>query len=127
MAQTPNEPHLGDTLDRSRSGKVDPAVGETQAGSRSHERPSYSDPITRSESDRATGADRVPGAMSTTPEFELPRNPDLVDRGSPEDTREASTQLNAKAAPMRGAGTPVRPAAADGLPDAPDGRSSSGT
>src|SRR3954464_9647980 len=101
MAQTPNDPHLGDTLDRSRSGKVDPPVGEKQAGSRSHDPPSYSDPIPQSEndppaaeseSDRSAGADRVPGAMSTAPEFELPRNPDLVDRGTPEDTREASTQ-----------------------------------
>ena len=111
---TPNDPHLGDTLPTSRAGRVDPAVGESQAGSASHERASFSDPITHERSDTGAAADRVPGAASTTPEYRAPLNPDLVDAGSPEDTAEASTRLNAKEAPMRGAGTPVRRVGEDG-------------
>ena len=112
---TPNEPHLGDTLPTSRAGRVDPQVGETQAGTASHERPSFADPIVDSTSDRSAAPDRVPGAASTTPDrpHHL-QDEQVVDQGGFGARAEVGNRSNAEAAPMRGAGTPVRRVSEDG-------------
>ena len=91
MPDTPDTPHLGDTLATGRAGRVDADTGATQGGTASHERPSFSDPITRERSDLGSAADRVPGAASTTPE--------------PTDTWTEEV----RPAPMRGSGAPQRP------------------
>jgi hypothetical protein len=106
---SPDEPHLGDTLPTSRTGRIDPEVGQTQGGTASHERPSFSDPIVDSTSDRSAAPDRVPGAASTTPDrpHHL-KNEQLVDQGGFKARAETGNRGNAEAAPMRGAGTPVR-------------------
>jgi hypothetical protein len=123
MPDTPRDPapHLGDTLGAGRSGRVDPEVGATQGGSPSHERPSFSDPITQPRSDRGAAADRVPGAASTTPEFLEGREGDMpTDQGGfgAHSTGHLSNQTESV---QRGAGTPVRRAGQDvRLGESPD-------
>ena len=109
MSNTPKDPQLGDTLGTGRAGRVDPEVGASQGGPSTHERASFSDPITLSESDASTTADRVPGAASTTPDASERGERGWAGAGGDMEERAAAANLGrASEAPMRGAGTPVR-------------------
>jgi hypothetical protein len=110
---TPNDPQLGDTLGTGGAGRVDPQVGATQGGPSSHERPSFSDPLTESESDRSTSADRVPGGASTTPDAVDRDDRGWIGEGDLADRAASTNRGRANDAPMRGAGTPVRRAGPD--------------
>ena len=108
-------PHLGDTLAPSRSGRIDPDIGSTQGGTRSHERASFSDPLTFASGEDAPADQRVAGSAPTTPAFEEPRAGDqLVDQGG-FGGRATGNMRNDIPAPERGTGTPVERADGDGL------------
>ena len=108
-------PHVGDTLSASRAGRIDPDVGTTQGGTRSHERASFSDPISMASGEDAPDDQRVAGSAPTMPAFEEPRAGDaLVDRGGM-GGRATGRMQNGVPSPERGTGTPVERADGDGL------------
>jgi len=110
-------PQVGDTLSASRSGRIDPDIGETQGGTRSHDRASFSDPITFASGEDAPDGERVAGAAPTTPAYEEPRAGDqLVDQGG-FGGRATGRMENGVPAPERGSGTPVRRVEGDSLTD----------
>ena len=110
-------PQVGDTLSASRAGRIDPDIGATQGGTRSHDRASFSDPLTfASAEDAPDEQQRVAGSAPTMPAFEEPRGGDsLVDQGG-FGGRATGNMQNGIASPERGTGTPVERADGEGLP-----------
>ena len=103
-------PHVGDTLRASRAGRIDPDIGGmeigTQGGTPSHDRASYSDPITAASGEDAPPEERVAGSAPTLPAFTDPHAADnLIDQGG-FGTR-ATGRERSVAAPEHGSGTIV--------------------
>ena len=113
--QSDDAPRLGDTLSSSRSGRIDPEIGTTQGGTKSHDRASFSDPLTFASAEDAPADQRVAGSAPTTPHHEEPRGgDDLVDQGG-FGGHGTGRMRNDIAAPERGTGTPVERADGDGM------------
>lgn len=118
----PATPRVGDTISASRAGRIDPDVGSTQGGTRSHERASFSDPITLASGEDAPADQRVAGSAPITPAFEEPRGSDNpIDQGGLKG-RATGRMQNGFPAPEHGTGTPVERADGDGLSGERTGR-----
>ena len=81
-------PHVGETLSASRSGRIAPDVGESQGGTPSHDRASFSDPITFASGEDAPDGERVAGSAPTTPAYREPRTDGDSMSGERSDRRE---------------------------------------
>lgn len=116
MADDQKANRLGDTLDHGRAGRVEADAGDTQGGSPSHERATFNDPITESESDLGASPDRTRGAFSDTPDRRDPHADDFTaGQVHLAESNPTGAILGNHASPMHGAGTPVRRPHGDGL------------